>query len=550
MLKLHAGIPPEKTRFFEEERLRYQVLPFYNALYTDSDEGYGAQCVYNIRNDAASSSSPNVSMIGLDHPGSPTPRSSRSSTLISNRDQKRLSLQTLQSRSFQKGDSPFGTTPQQKGYKVFHPGVYEYSFEIALDHTSPETIDLPLGSVKWMLEALVERAGTFKSNLHGSKEVLVVRAPDTNSLEQVEPIAISRKWEDQLHYDIVISGKSFAIGSKIPIAFKLTPLAKVQCHRIKVYITENIDYFCKEKRVTRKDAQRKILLLEKQAGKPISRDFDSSEVRVLTGGELAPDQRERARQLAQRRREQQANRYQTPVVPLPPPSENLLGDLDLGLEHLIGQTEIEMEVQLPTCDGMRKEKSQFLAADTTWKNIQVHHWIKIVLRLSRLDPEDPSGTKRRHFEISIDSPFHILSCLATQAHTALPEYSDSCASAPRQTFACGCPNAESTRNISPASSTGSVPTLDSFTDHPQDFDGNISTDLAPPAPAHLSTDATVVRPIHILRNPSYNPPAFDAEEPPPPLATPPPKYDLLFGTPSHNSLADYFARLAFLLISG
>jgi hypothetical protein len=371
------GIPPEKTRFFEEDRLRYQVLPFYNALYTDSDEGYGAQCIYNLRNEGASTSNTNVSVVGVDHPSTPSTRSSRSSTLLSTRDQKRLSLQTVQSRSFQKGDSPFGATTQQKGYKVFDPGVYEYSFEIALDATSPETIDLPLGSVKWMLEALVERAGTFKSNLHGSKEVIVVRAPDQNSLEQVEPIAISRQWEDQLHYNIVISGKSFAIGSKIPIAFKLTPLAKVQCHRIKVFITENIEYFCKEKRVTRKDAQRKILLLEKQAGKPMSRDYDSSSVRILAGGELAPDQRERARSLAQRRREQQANREHVPVEPLPVPSENLLGDLDLGLEHLIGQTEIEMEVQLPTCDAMRKEKSQYLAPDTSWKNIQVHHWIKV-----------------------------------------------------------------------------------------------------------------------------------------------------------------------------
>ena len=166
-----------------------------------------------------------------------------------------------------------------------------------------------------------------------------------------------------------------------------------------------------------------------------------------------------------------------------------------------------------------------------------------MLRLSRLDPADPSGTKRRHFEISIDSPFHILSCLATQAHTSLPEYSNSNTSAPSQKFECGCPNAASAQNTSPASSTGSDPTLESFTDHPHGLDGNVSADLALPAQAHLSTGASVVRPIHMLRNPSYNPPAFDAEEPPPPLVTPPPKYDHLFGTPSQNSLVDYFTRL-------
>jgi hypothetical protein len=312
-----------------------------------------------------------------DHSAAPATRSSWSNTLLSAKDQKRLSLQAVHSRSFQKGDSTFSATTQQKGFKVFHPGVYEYSFEIALAHSSPETIELPFGSVKWTLDVLVERAGTFKSNLHGSKEIQVIRAPDQNSLEQVEPIAINRQWEDQLHYDIVISGKSFALGSRIPIAFKLTPLAKVQCHRIKVYIAENIEYFCKQKSVARRDTQRKILLFEKQAGKPISSEYASSQMRILTGGELSPEQRQQARELAQRRRERTATRHQAVAEPLPPPLDNILGDIDLGLEHLISQTEIELEVQLPTCEQMRKDRSRMLYPNTSWKNIQVHHWIKV-----------------------------------------------------------------------------------------------------------------------------------------------------------------------------
>jgi hypothetical protein len=73
----------------------------------------------------------------------------------------------------------------------------------------------------------------------------------------------------------------------------------------------------------------------------------------------------------------------------------------------------------------------------------------------------------------------------------------------------------------------------------------IPPSLARPPQAHLSTNAAagVQRPIHMIRNPSYNPPAFDAEEPPPPLETPPPGYDQIIGTPSHDGLADYFARL-------
>jgi arrestin-related trafficking adapter 3/6 len=48
--------------------------------------------------------------------------------------------------------------------------------------------------------------------------------------------------------------------------------------------------------------------------------------------------------------------------------------------------------------------------------------------------------------------------------------------------------------------------------------------------------------MHIIRVPSYNPPAFDAEEPPPPLETPPPQYDSI-ASPT-TGLADYFARLS------
>lgn len=162
------------------------------------------------------------------------------------------------------------------------------------------------------------------------------------------------------------------------------------------------------------------------------------------------------------------------------------------------------------------------------------------MRISREDNENPG--KRRHFEISIDSPISILSCRATQANLALPEYSGRNADIVGLQRVCGCPNA-ATSNSSPASSSGSVPTLDSL--NGLDALENAIPSLARPPQAHLSTNAAagVQRPIHMLRNPSYNPPAFDAEEPPPPLATPPPQYDLVIGTPSHDGLADYFARL-------
>ncbi|TAQ90228.1 hypothetical protein B7494_g1434 [Chlorociboria aeruginascens] len=551
-----TGIPPSKSENYEEESFRTQGIPFFNAMYEGSETGYGTCCTYALKSASASSSVTSLSSTAFDRPASPAPLGftlpvigNRSKNKELSAKEKRLSLQNNQSRSFQKGDSPYGATPQQKGYKVFHPGVYEYAFELSLDNNSPETTKLPYASITWMLEVIVERAGTFKANLQGFKEIPVVRLPSEDSLELIEPIAISRKWDDQLFYEIIISGKSFPLGSKIPMAFKLTPLAKVQVHKIKIILSENVEYYAKNKSVTRKDSTNKITLVEKAAGKPLAKEYANSEVIIVSGGERSPDERSRAREIAKKWREREAKKTGTEPQPLPDATENMLGDIDIGLEDYWTQTELEMNVQLPTCEMMEKDRSKRLAHDCTWRNSTVHHWMKIILRISRIDPEDPSGKKRRHFEITIDSPLTILNCRATQANISLPEYPGFNAGAQGQQHrVCGCPNA-ALSNPSPTSSTGNAPAVRNIetaaSGHMPTRPESATPNLTRPAQAHFSTTAAsgVQRPIHLLRSPSYGPPAFDAEQPPPPLPTPPPHYDYIVGTPSHDGLADYFARL-------
>jgi len=230
---------------------------------------------------------------------------------------------------------------------------------------------------------------------------------------------------------------------------------------------------------------------------------------------------------------------------------NLLGNLESN--GTIGPTELEINVQLPTCKASGKDKHARLHFDTSYHNIQVHHWIKIVLRLSRPDASDP--TKQRHFEISIDSPFHILSCQATQHNLFLPAYTspDQPYSGDPRQYQCGCPGSPVRRNSPP----NYVPTLSTLSTQSSTNSTGSSIDLAgvniqPPPAAHISGDAlpsnnaslanVAPRPMHIIRVPSYNPPAFDEEEPPPPLETPPPQYDSI-ASPT-TGLADYFARLS------
>jgi hypothetical protein len=164
------------------------------------------------------------------------------------------------------------------------------------------------------------------------------------------------------------------------------------------------------------------------------------------------------------------------------------------------------------------------------------------MRLSKPDQADP--TKRRHFEISIDSPFHILSCQATQANTALPAYSSpEPHNSSGRTPECGCPGAP-TRRTSP---TSFVPTLSSLGRSREDAASNLtvpSPDLARPQAAHIGGPAEQhpARPMHLLRVPSFNPPPFEEDQPPPPLETPPPLYESIASPTS--GLADYFTRLS------
>lgn len=511
MILIVAGIPPKKTEFEEIDTIMSHTWPFFNAQFPTAEAGTGADSVEVSKGSSSnltrSTNSPNAS-----------------STNLTTKEAKRLSLQVNQSRSFGKGESPSGgPTVAQKGYRSFNPGTYMYNFELPLDSHLPETIDVELGSVKYELEAIIERAGAFRANLVGTKEVTLIRAPAEGSLEQVEPIAISRSWEDQLHYDIVISGKSFPLGAQVPIAFKLTPLAKVQCHRIKVFVTENVEYFCSNKRVHRMEPVRKVQLFEKRADGPATSTFPGSSMRIMSGGGVPYDQRAAA--------------SRGEDVPVQDPT-NLLGDLSTG-DVNVGPTEMEFNVQLPSCHNMRdKDKSSRLHFDTTYQNIQVHHWIKIVMRLSKPDQNDP--TKRRHFEISIDSPFHILSCQATQANTALPAYSSPEPTSDQRTPECGCPGAPIRRS----SPTSIVPTLGSLGRSRNNSEVAIpSPALARPQAAHIGpTEGQVQRPMHLLRAPSFNPPPFEEEEPPPPLETPPPLYETI-ASPTHG-LADYFARLS------
>ena len=266
-----------------------------------------------------------------------------------------------------------GMLPGTDKNGMFAPGDYVYNFEHLVPALSPETVEATFGSVKYFLEATISRQGTFKPVLRGKLPITLIRVPLENSDGENEPIVIKRDWKDFLRYEIVVSSKAVVLDTYLPMSLTFIPLnGKVALHRIRVFITEECCYYCQGKKVQRSEPSRKFLLLEHKASRLLS---------LLSKDGLIADDA-----------------------------------TDSTIEVLPRELEFQMFVP---CTINKKFNFQ-IHPDTAIGNIQCMHWIKICLRLLKPDPQVRG--KRKHFEISIDSPIHLYSPLASRNNTLLPVY--------------------------------------------------------------------------------------------------------------------------------
>ncbi|GCE98469.1 hypothetical protein ZYGM_003378 [Zygosaccharomyces mellis] len=270
------------------------------------------------------------------------------------------------------GNGDSGSTSGSGDHFVFQPGDYIYTFEQAIPSSYPETIKADFGFVEYQLFATIERVGAFKSNVTARLPIPVIRTQSDSSVEETEPIAISRDWEDQLHYDIVIASKDIILDAFLPIAFHFAPLDKVTLHRIRIYLTENMEYYCRSKKVHRMEPTRKFLLAEHN-GPNMMNPGDRGPLKAKNMGNLL--------------------------------LEESSGDLV--------SKDYEYQVFVPSVISDRHT----IHPDTSFDKIKSSHWIKLSLRLSRM-----IDGKRKHYEISIDSPIHVLHKLCSHANTLLPSY--------------------------------------------------------------------------------------------------------------------------------
>lgn len=283
-------------------------------------------------------------------------RSSFESKERSSVTKRRLSLQSKGRRFRRAGTLEAGGTTQSKDSELFQPGEYIYTFELAIGNDMPESINVQYGSVKWQLEALVGRTGWFSPNIAGTKEVTLVRVPGENSIERTEPIVHRKCWDDSLRYDIVISGKCFALGSRIPIAFTFTPLATVRCLRVEMALTEEVERFAKDSNSLPSRLRRSIRLLERDEDGTISSAFPGSSIEPFLTRK--PDDDRHVKAAPRVTIAQQNNTINSPLA----------------------QTEIvtstwDFLVQLPKCDTTKEHER--IHVDAISKHIQVRHWIKV-----------------------------------------------------------------------------------------------------------------------------------------------------------------------------
>ncbi|AMD19332.1 HBR431Wp [Eremothecium sinecaudum] len=413
------GIPPKHHEFFEEEEFLVHTWPFFQAEDNATNSGETESDLLLSRSNASvyrplpeTPSSGHILMGGrsrssqrmqtVDELCKRPPMERRSSSLMARslsfgKLSKKNSSLDVRVGSATSIFSDFISATMSNGSEtsllsrnshgnsenfVFQPGDYVYSFEHPIIASTPETIHAAYGSVSYTLEVTIERCGAFKHNLHAKVPITLVRTLSSSSVEDTEPIAISRNWENHLHYDIVIASKDIVLDAFLPITLRLMPLDKITLHRIRIYLTETIEYFCRGGKVHRVEPSRIYLLAEHRAP-------------PLEG--VAPEAISKARNL---------------------------GNLLENENGEVVNKDFDYQVFIPE----RLNYKERLHPDVTYTNIKVNHWLKVGLRLSRIVDDS-----RKHFEINIDAPIHVLHKLCSHANTLLPSYdsqvtrsSDSC----------------------------------------------------------------------------------------------------------------------------
>ncbi|WOO77581.1 Arrestin-related trafficking adapter 3 [Vanrija pseudolonga] len=293
-------------------------------------------------------------------------------------------------------------------WKEFRKGTYNYPISFSIPSNAPPSIHAEFGSVVYRLKATVVRVGALTSNLSEEMEVNMIAGPQEDDMEETDNVIVERQWEDQMRYQIALSGKAFPIGGTIPISIRLMPLAKCKIYRITVALEEKTDYFAANKKVARHETPRRFILF---AAKNPDQKKERPEPLLPILSESTDAARESP--LAEMARTAALNNPRE-FADFSNPED----DCYASLLDPMGPWHLEKDLQLPDCITRIKFTTKH---DQT--NISVGHWLKVTIRVERGDDlhVDSKG-RRKQFDIIIETPIKILDCRVNTQFNSLPSY--------------------------------------------------------------------------------------------------------------------------------
>lgn len=258
----------------------------------------------------------------------------------------------------QRRRKPAKTSPNT----VMSPGRYVYNFELALDAQLPETMHLDRLDVSYFLQVVAKRGDVCGRSATRTQEVTLVRCPEDAALEQVEPISVSKKWEDQVFLNVIVSGRAGPLGGHVPVAVRLDATSQLKSLDLKISLTESVvdsSLQCSAARLLLGQRQELLFHSVRDGSAPSADDADQ----VLFAGTKNPF---RASDCGFR------------VCGAPD-----VMDLNYSTMDSRGATvELEMDVQLPAYRpsprrGRSSRLHQGMHFDVEYKNVQVKHWLKV-----------------------------------------------------------------------------------------------------------------------------------------------------------------------------
>jgi hypothetical protein len=251
------------------------------------------------------------------------------------------------------------------------------------------------------------RVGALTPNLTEDLEVTMVAGPQEDDMEETDNVIVERQWEDQMRYQIALSGKAFPIGSIIPMSVRLMPLTKCKVHRLTVALEEKTDYYAVGRKVARHETPRKFILFQAKNG----------------------DKKERSDPLLPILSESASAAKDSPLAPLARaaalnnPREfaefsNPEDDVYASLLDPLGPWHLEKDLVVPDCHTRIKFTTKHEQT-----NIAIGHWLKVTIRVERGDDlaVDSKG-RRKQFDIIIETPIKILDCRINPQYNSLPSY--------------------------------------------------------------------------------------------------------------------------------